>query len=71
MTTQTFQVAGMTCSHCVRFVTEELEPIPGVTAVAIDLPTGTVTLSGTRSIPTLELQSALEQAGYDLTTPPT
>ena len=37
MTTTTFAVTGMTCSHCVAAVTAEVTKISGVTAVDIDL----------------------------------
>ncbi|MFG1906669.1 heavy-metal-associated domain-containing protein [Kribbella sp. NPDC048928] len=59
-------VLGMTCSHCVGFVTEELESVPGVEAVVVDLPTGTVTLTTTRQIPSSELRTAVEAAGYEV-----
>ena len=35
--TSTYAVAGMTCEHCVRSVTEEVSEVPGVTAVEVDL----------------------------------
>ena len=40
MTTQTYTVAGMTCDHCVRAVTEELRSLDGVTQVSVDLHPG-------------------------------
>ncbi len=33
----TYTVTGMTCSHCVQAVTEEVLAIPGVTAVDLTL----------------------------------
>ena len=43
-TTSTFQVAGMTCGHCVNAVETELAKIDGATAVHADFPSsGTVT----------------------------
>ena len=35
--TSTYAVAGMTCEHCVRSVTEEVSEVPGVTGVDVDL----------------------------------
>ncbi|GAA1602870.1 heavy-metal-associated domain-containing protein [Kribbella sancticallisti] len=70
MTAQTIQVAGMTCAHCVRFVTTELEQLPGVTAIAVDLPTGAVTITTTQPLLPDQLHTAIEEAGYELTSPP-
>jgi len=44
--TSTYAVAGMTCEHCVRSVTEEVSEVPGVTAVEVDLAGGRVTVRG-------------------------
>ena len=40
MTSTTYQVTGMTCEHCARAVTEEIESLDGVSAVAVDLVPG-------------------------------
>ena len=40
MTSMTYQVTGMTCEHCVRAVTEEIESLDGVSAVAVELVPG-------------------------------
>ncbi|MEU4390628.1 heavy metal-associated domain-containing protein [Kribbella sp. NPDC023855] len=66
MTSQEFQVLGMTCGHCVTFVTEGLERLPGVTAVAVDLSAGTVTLTSEKELGLPQIQTALEEAGYEL-----
>jgi copper chaperone len=39
-TTTTYSVTGMTCSHCVAAVTEEVSRLDGVSAVDIDLNPG-------------------------------
>ena len=39
-TITTVTVGGMTCGHCVAAVQDEVGQIPGVTDVAVDLPTG-------------------------------
>ena len=62
----TFRVLGMTCKHCVGFVAEELEALPGVESIAIDLPTGQVTLSSIRPIPAADIRAAVDAAGYEL-----
>ena len=40
MTSTTYLVTGMTCEHCVRAVTSELESVPGVSAVTVSLVPG-------------------------------
>ena len=40
MTSTTYQVTGMTCEHCVRAVTEEIEGLHGVSAVTVALVPG-------------------------------
>lgn len=66
MTRTAHAVTGMTCEHCVRSVTEELTGIDGVTDVAVDLPTGVVTVISARSIDEAQIRAAVEEAGYVL-----
>ena len=54
-TTATYSVTGMTCSHCVAAVTEEVSRLDGVSAVDVDLNAGgdsrvTVTSTGSRNV---------------------
>ncbi len=66
MTTQTFTVAGMTCDHCVRAVTEELRSLDGVTQVSVDLHPGGashVTVDAEREVADAEVAEALDEAG--------
>jgi copper chaperone CopZ len=66
MTTQTFNVTGMTCDHCAHAVTEELNAVAGVTAVAVALvPSGTstVTVEAEREVSDDEVSAALDEAG--------
>jgi copper chaperone CopZ len=66
MTTQTYTVAGMTCDHCVRAVTEELSSLDGVTRVSVDLQPGRashVTVDAERKVADAEVAEALDEAG--------
>ena len=66
MTTQTFTVAGKTCDHCVRAVTEELNALDGVTQVSVDLHPGGashVTVDAEREVADAEVAEALDEAG--------
>ncbi|RSM45267.1 copper chaperone [Amycolatopsis balhimycina DSM 5908] len=64
MTSSTYTVTGMTCSHCVASVSEEVGAIDGVTAVAVDLPTGAVTVTSDRPVGDAQVRAAIEEAGY-------
>jgi copper chaperone CopZ len=66
MSETTYTVTGMTCSHCVASVTEEISEVDGVTGVVVDLPTGAVTVSSDRSIDEADVRAAVEEAGYQL-----
>jgi copper chaperone CopZ len=72
MSTTTFEVAGMTCQHCVSSVTQEVRKIGGVSAVQIDLvPGGASRLVVTAETPVdaAAVQVAVDEAGYALTGP--
>jgi copper chaperone len=66
MTTSTYTVTGMTCSHCVASVSEEVGAIDGVTDVAVDLPTGAVTVTSNQPVDDAQVRTAVEEAGYTL-----
>lgn len=66
MSTNTYTVTGMTCGHCASSVTEEISEIDGVTGVAVDLPTGAVTVSSDRPLDEAHVRAAVEQAGYQV-----
>ncbi|GAB3703067.1 heavy-metal-associated domain-containing protein [Nocardiopsis oceani] len=66
MTERTYTVAGMACAHCESFVTEELEGVTGVTAVAVDVERGRVTVTSERALELAEVRAAVEEAGYEL-----
>ncbi len=62
----TYTVTGMTCEHCVASVTEEITEIAGVTDVAVDLPTGTVTVTADQPLDQAQVRAAVQEAGYQL-----
>jgi copper ion binding protein len=67
MTTSTYTVVGMTCEHCVRAVTEEVGGVEGVTAVAVDLASGTVTVQSDAVVEGAAIVAAVIEAGYEVT----
>ena len=66
MITSTFIVRGMTCGHCVSSVRTEVEALPGVTGVHLDLNTGRLEVTGSQAFLTSEIRSAVAEAGYEL-----
>jgi copper chaperone len=59
-------VAGMTCEHCVKSVSEEISEIDGVTGVDVALETGAVTVLSERAVGKAEIADAVTEAGYEL-----
>jgi copper chaperone CopZ len=62
-------VEGMTCAHCVRAVTEELNALDGVEVVDVDLREGSasvVRIASTGAATSDEVAAAIDEAGYTL-----
>jgi copper chaperone len=59
----TYTVTGMTCEHCAAAVTEEVAAVPGVTAVDVDVSSGTVVVHGD-GISDDDVRTAVGEAGY-------
>ncbi|WP_347754171.1 cation transporter [Agrococcus sp. ProA11] len=68
-TSQSFQVEGMTCGHCVSSVTEELAGLAGVEQVNVQLVAGgrsTVTVASDAPLRLDDVRAAVSEAGYTL-----
>jgi copper chaperone len=65
-TTSTFQVAGMTCGHCVSSVQSEVSTIDGVIDVDVDLTTGQVTVTSDTPVDPAAVRAAVGEAGYEV-----
>lgn len=64
-----YLVNGMTCSHCVTSVTEELSALPGVESVKVRLNAGGTSQVMVESSSALDLEvvrAAVDEAGYEL-----
>jgi copper chaperone CopZ len=71
--TTDYGVEGMTCSHCVASVTEELSQLEGVSNVDIDLVAGGISrvrVGSSRALADAEVAAAVDEAGYELATLP-
>lgn len=64
--TSTYTVKGMTCSHCVQSVTEEISALPGVADVQVDLSSGGVTVTSEAPLEDAAVRGAVDEAGYEL-----
>lgn len=62
-----YQVVGMTCSHCVLSVREEVSAIPGVASVDVDLASGRLTVHGV-DVRDDAVRAAVADAGYEVIT---
>ncbi len=68
-TTATYGVTGMTCGHCVSAVSQELQTLPGVQNVDVDLDssgTSRVTVVSAAPLDEAAVRAAVDEAGYEL-----
>ena len=66
MIISSYIVTGMTCAHCAASVTKEISGLGRVRNVAVDLPTGIVTVISTTPIEPSDVRAAVNRAGYQL-----
>ena len=59
-----YLVTGMTCTHCVNAVTEEVSAVDGVTQVDVDLDSGRLTVVSDGPVPFDLVAAAVDEAGY-------
>ena len=59
---RTYEVTGMTCDHCRAAVEDHVGAVPGVTAVAVNVATGTVLVEGDAD--ERLVKDAIVEAGY-------
>lgn len=65
--TTTYDVAGMTCGHCVASITKEVVKVEGVQLVKVDLETGRVTITSDMPVDPALVAAAVDEAGYAVT----
>ena len=61
----TYSVPGVSCGHCRSAISSEIERLPGVTSVDVDLERKTVTVQG-RDLDDEAVRGAIDNAGYDV-----
>jgi copper chaperone len=65
MTTRTYAVPGISCTHCRDAIESEVAQVPGVEAVHVAVDHRTVTVTGDAD--DAALRAAIDEAGYDVT----
>lgn len=64
-----YLVEGMTCSHCVASVTEEISTVDGVESVSVDLNVGgasRIMVVSSKPVDVDSIRTAVTEAGYSL-----
>lgn len=64
-----YLVEGMTCSHCVASVTEEVSALEGVESVSVDLQVGgasRIMVVSNHPVPVDQIRDAVTEAGYSM-----
>ena len=67
MPTLNLKIDGMSCSNCVRHVTEALEEVDGVSGVQVNLDQAYAMVEVGDGVAESELSEAIEEAGYTVT----
>ena len=61
------KVKGMSCSHCVKAITDALVELPGVSNINIDLKAATVAFAFEPAQTPLEkIKLTINESGYDI-----
>ena len=63
-TIREYTVEGMTCEHCVRSVTEDVNEVPGVERVDVELASGRLVVRG--EVSDQAIRTAVGAAGYQV-----
>ncbi len=61
----TYSVPGVSCGHCRAAITSEIEKVPGVASVDVDLDAKRVTVTGER-LDDVAVRAAIDEAGFDV-----
>jgi copper chaperone len=60
-----YSVPGVSCDHCVAAITAEVEKLPGVADVEVDLEAKRVSVAGSQ-LDDSAIRAAIDEAGYDV-----
>ena len=60
-----YSVPGVSCDHCRVAITTEVERLPGVAGVDVDLEAKRVSVAGSQ-LDDAAIRAAIDEAGYDV-----
>ena len=63
--THTFEVRGMSCSHCSARVEKALAAVKGVKSAKVDLEAKTATVTASESVTLDSLKEAVKNIGFE------
>jgi copper chaperone len=61
----TYSVPDVSCGHCRAVITAEVEKVPGVASVDVDLQAKRVTVAGER-VDDTAVRAAIDEAGFEV-----
>lgn len=61
-----YRVPDVSCQHCVKAITDELDRIAGVQSVTVDIESKLVTVQAAADVSDEQLRAGVEEAGYDI-----
>ena len=64
MTTNKYQVTGMTCGHCEMSIREEVSQIVGIQVIDVSAKTGVLVVTGKDKLDDASILAAVDEAGY-------
>ncbi|GAA2002859.1 heavy-metal-associated domain-containing protein [Microbacterium ulmi] len=65
MTTNEFQVTGMSCGHCEASVRSEVAKIAGVEDIEVSAKTGRLVVTASAPLADADVIAAVDEAGYE------
>ena len=65
MSTNEYQVTGMTCGHCEMSVREEVGTVPGVQEIEVSFETGKLVVTASEPVDDAAVLTAVDEAGYE------
>ncbi|MFE7706385.1 heavy-metal-associated domain-containing protein [Streptomyces sp. NPDC057486] len=64
MSSNEYQVTGMTCGHCEMSIREEVVKIAGVEGIQVSAQTGKLVVTGSDAVDDAQVLAAVDEAGY-------
>jgi copper chaperone len=65
MTTNEFQVTGMSCGHCESAVRGEVSKLSGVNGVEVSATSGRLVITSAQPLDESDVIAAVDEAGYE------